>query len=173
MSSEPGDGDILREVGCVDWAAYAMPPSAQWYRHDRVPAAFELLATASTQKEGREAYNSTLFAIGNDHAGCLYPAAVPAVPFIVRVACEYEGWQRWAALEILIECLVFEVDREQFTDPGGSVIHTRDAIVAAIRERRADLDQMTRPGDTGPIAVSARQLVEQLDDIIDCRTERR
>jgi hypothetical protein len=34
---------------------------------------------------------------------------------VARVVRELDGWPRWAALEALIECLAFGVDREQFT----------------------------------------------------------
>jgi len=164
--SNGSDGSgVLCAARGVDWAAYAMPPSAQWYRPDEVPGAFERLTTACSQEQGRAAYNSMLFAVGNNHAGCLYPAAVPATSLVVRVVREHEGWQRWAALEILIECLAFDVDREQFPDRSGAVVHAKKAIVAAVRALRDDLDALARSQDASPIAISARQLVEHLDDV--------
>jgi hypothetical protein len=170
VSNEFDSGGVLRAARSVNWAAYSMPPSAQWYHPDVVPAAFELLTTASSEEEGRDAYNSMLFAVGNNHAGCLYPAAVPATPLIVRVAREHEGWQRWAALEILIECLAFDVDREQFTGPTGSVVHAKEAIIAATRDLHDDLLAMAQPQDTSPVATSARLIIEHLE-IIEHRQE--
>jgi hypothetical protein len=131
-----------------------------------VPAAFELLLTASSREEGRAAYDSMLFAIGNNHAGCLYPAAVPAVPLIARVALEYEGWQRWAAVEVLIECVVFDVDREEFVEASGSVVHVKNAIVAVVGQMRDELQQMACSRDADPVAISAQQLLEQLEDLL-------
>jgi hypothetical protein len=161
--SDPGPGGILRAVGEVDWSAYAMPPSEQWYRPDRVPDAFRLLVSASDQEEGWAAYDTILYAVGNNHAGCLYPAAVPAAPLLVRVVREVPGWSRWAALEILIEYLSFEVDREEFVDPAGSVIHARGAIVATVRSIREDLERLALQPATDPTAKSARDLLELMD----------
>jgi hypothetical protein len=155
---------ILRAVREVDWAAYAMPPSGQWYEPDEVPEAFRVLVTASSPEEGRRASSRMLFAIGNNHAGCLYPAAAPAAPLLVRVVREHEGWARWVALEILIDCLYFGVDREQFTDPSGVVVRTKDVIVAAVQGMREDLERYAREPLTGLTAKSARDLLERLDD---------
>jgi hypothetical protein len=163
VSCDPGATDILEAVREVNWAGYAMPPSRQWYRPDSVIAAFELLLAASSQADGREAYNSMLSAIGNNHAGCLYPAAVPAAPLLVRVVRERQNWQRWAALEILIEYLAFDVDREQFVDPTGSVVRTKDAIVAVVRNARDEVDHIARTQGAVSIA-AACQLLEHLDE---------
>src|SRR5262249_61184627 len=111
------NGDVLRAVGEVDWAASAMPPSEQWYEPGDIPAAFRRLVSASNQQEGDAANSAVLFAIGNNHAGCLYPAAAPAAPLLVRVAREHQGWPRTTALEILTDCVLFDADREQFVDP--------------------------------------------------------
>ncbi|UUV29886.1 hypothetical protein NQK81_34765 [Amycolatopsis roodepoortensis] len=164
MSHDPASGKILQAAYKVDWPGYSMPPSEQWYRSDDVPEAFRILVAASNQKEGRDAYNRMLFAIGNNHAGCLYPAAVPAVPLLIRVVRELRGWPRWSALEILIECLTFGVDREEFIDPSGSTIRTKDAIVAAVRSAREDIQRLARDQVVAPTSTSAQDLLEQLDD---------
>ena len=164
MSHDPASGKILQAVDEVDWHGYSMPPSEQWYRADDVPAAFRLLVATSSQDAGWDAYNRMLFAIGNNHAGCLYPAAVPAVPLLTRVVRELLGWPRWSALEILIECLTFSVDREEFVDPSGSTIRTKDAIVTAVRSTREDLQRLAREQVVVPTAKSAQDLLEQLDE---------
>jgi hypothetical protein len=161
---EPEPGGVLQAVAEVDWSAYAMPPSEQWYRPDRVPAAFTLLATASNQEEGQAAYNAVLFAVGNNHAGCLYPAAAPAASLLMRVVREQPGWPRWAALEILIEFLAFDVDREEFVDPSGSVVQTSDVILTTIGTMRGDLEHLSREQSAVPTAKSAQDLLEQLDE---------
>jgi hypothetical protein len=156
--------DVLRAVDEVDWFAYSMPPSQQWYRPRSVPKAFRLLVAVSNQEQGWAAYNAMLFAVGNNHAGCLYPAAVPAAPLLTRVVRELHGWPRWAALEILIDYLAFDVDRVRFTDPTGSVIETKEAILAAVRNIHEDLERLTKEPAAAPIAKSARDLLEQLDE---------
>src|SRR5215469_10116686 len=106
MAEDLDNADILRAVREVDWAAYPMPPSEQWYEPGNIPAAFRRLVAVSNQQEEDAAYSAMLFAIGNNHAGYLYPAAAPAVPLLVRVAREHQGWVRQTALEILIECVL-------------------------------------------------------------------
>lgn len=162
-ASEPGT-DLLRAVEEIDWPAYAMPPSQQWYRPDQVLEAFRLLVAVSNKDEGLAAYHRMLFAVGNNHAGCLYPAAVPAAPLLTRIVREFQGWPRWAALEILIEYLAFTVDREQFTDPTGAVIYTKDALLAAVLNIHPELERIAMEPSAVPTAASAQDLLEQLDE---------
>ncbi len=165
MPNPPASLGVLRAVAAVDWAAYAMAPSMRWYRPDAVPAAFELLLAASNEDEGRAAYDAMLFAVGNNHAGLLYPAAVPAAPLLVRAARESQSWVRWAALEILIEFTAFDVDREEFVAPSGDVVQTKDAIRAAIRNLVRELEGISdQEADDAPIAQSARELLDRLLD---------
>jgi hypothetical protein len=166
--SSAGDG-VLRMVAAVDWSAYAMPPSAQWYEPEHVPAAFKRLVGVGSEQQGMAAYHAMLFAVGNDHAGVLYPAAAAAAPFLVRVVRECDGWPRRAALEILTEFCYFEADREQFVDPSGRLVHTKEAIVAVIRSLRGDLERMAVQTHkcSVPSAQSARGLLECLDE--ECR----
>ena len=162
MPEDLNDGDVLRAVREVDWAAYAMPPSEQWYEPGNVPAAFRRLVAVSNQQEGAAASSAVLFAIGNDHEGTLYPAAAPAAPLLVPVAREHQGWVRWTALEILIDCLDFGPDREQFIDPSGAVVRTRDAILTAVQGMRQDLNRLAQQ-EADICAGSARVLLERLD----------
>jgi hypothetical protein len=163
MPEDLDNADVLRAVREVDWAAYAMPPSEQWYEPGEVPMAFRRLVAVSNRQEGDAAYSAALFAIGNNHAGCLYPAAAPAAPLLVRVAREHQGWVRQTALEILIDCVLFGVDREQFVDPSGAVVRTKDAILTAVQGMREDLERFAQEQD-GIYAGSARDLLERLDD---------
>ena len=119
MTKSAGLGsEFLRAVDAVDWAAYGIPPCPLGYVPERVPLAFRRLSAVSSWEEAAKAYSDMLFAVGNNHAGCLYPAAVPAAPLLARIVGERSGWPLWAAMEILIEFLSFDVDREEFTDPG-------------------------------------------------------
>src|SRR6185503_4184903 len=102
-------------------------------------------------------------AMGNNHAGVLYPAALPAAPLLVRVACDCEGWVRWAALEILIEFTAFGVDREEFVAPSGAVVHAKTAVLAVIRSLLGDLELIAQQDDSAvPTAQSARELLDCL-----------
>ena len=162
VAEDPGNADVLQAVREVDWAAYPMPSSESWYEPGDIPAAFRRLVAVSNQQEGGAACSAVLFAIGNNHAGYLVPAAAPAAPLLVRVAREHQGWVRWTALEILIDCLDFGPDREQFIDPSGAVVRTRDAILTAVQGMRQDLNRLAQQ-ETGICAGSAQVLLEKLD----------
>lgn len=122
-----------------------------------------------------------LSAVGNNHAGCLYPAAVPAAPLLARIVREQSGWPRWAAMEVLIEFLSFDVDREEFGDPAGVLVRPKEAILGAVLEIHDDLERLSsarsvgrRPVSTwptdglppaiAPVGDSAADLLEALDD---------
>ena len=97
----------MEAVDAVDWAAF---PGTEWYRPTKVAPALRALAAATDQTAARDAGSRVLFAIGNDHAGSLYTAAVPALPFVVEVALHGARWSRWGALEVLIDAHVFAPD---------------------------------------------------------------
>jgi hypothetical protein len=122
-----------------------------------------------------------LSAVGNNHAGYLYPAAVPATPLLARNIRERSGWSQWAAMEILIEFLSFDVDREEFTDPARALVRTTKAILGAVLEIHDDLERLAaarsvggrpvsnwptdgRPPAVVPIGDSAADLLEALDE---------
>ncbi|MFI6071735.1 hypothetical protein ACIA5C_09120 [Actinoplanes sp. NPDC051343] len=52
------------------------------------------------------------------------------------------GRARWAGLEILIEFLSFGFDREEFTDPAGTLVRPKEAIVGAGPEIHDDLERV-------------------------------
>jgi hypothetical protein len=164
MATDSADDAVLRSVRAIDWSGYPMPPSSEWYEPDSVPAAFESLVEASSEQQGRAAYNAMLFAVGNNHAGVLYPAAAAAAPLVVRVAREGNDWVRHAALQILIEFVFFGVDREQFVDPTGKSVDAKEAIMAEIEGMRDDLELMTDV-QSGSTAQSARELLDVLDEV--------
>jgi hypothetical protein len=163
--------EFLRAVDAVDWVAYGLSPCPLGYRAERPPRAFRRLVAVSNQAEAATAYGEMLFAVGNNHAGVLYPAAVPAAPLLATIVRERSGWARWAASETLIEFLSFDADRDEFTDPGGRPVRTKDAILAAVLEIHDDLEALAARRPTGrrspvvaPIADSAADLLEALND---------
>lgn len=147
--------DLLRAIDAVEWAAYAMPPSPLGYRPEPVTAVFRRLLAASSWAEASAAYGEMLFAVGNNHAGCLYPAAVPAAPLLARIVRERSGWTQWAAMEILIEFLSFDVDREEFTDPAGALVRVKEAVLEAVLEIHDDLERLGTARSAGGRPVSA------------------
>ena len=166
MPNRPADDDIRRAVDAVDWAAYSMPPSVEDYEPERVPRAFDRILSASNEEQGRDAYDAMLSAVGNNHAGWLYPAALPAAKLIIRIARECGGFVRWSALEVLIEFLSFGWDPKWIVDPSdGKQVHLRPAVVAMVQDMRAELELMA-VGENGvaPTPYSAGELVSLLDE---------
>jgi hypothetical protein len=173
--------ELLRAVEAVDWAAYAIPPSPRGYEPERVPSAFRRLLAVSNWGQAATAYGQMLFAVGNNHAGYLYPAAVPAASLLARTVRERSGWTRWAAMEILIEFLSFGVDRQKFTDPAGVPVQTKEAILRAVLEIHENLERLGaarsvgarpvstwptdgRPPVVAPVADSAADLLDALNE---------
>jgi hypothetical protein len=98
---------VIEQVTEVDWSAY---PGPTYYRPSDVPASLRALAAATDEATARDAYHRVLYAIGNDHAGSLYTAAVPALPFVVEIARHGARWARWGALEVLVDAHAFSPD---------------------------------------------------------------
>lgn len=73
------------------------------YDPDRVAAAFALLATAGSEAEAQAAYEASLSALGNNHAGTFYPAALAAIPLLrwYQDNRATRRWPRWVAAEVL------------------------------------------------------------------------
>ncbi|GAA1024870.1 MULTISPECIES: hypothetical protein [Amycolatopsis] len=59
-----------------DWHAL---PGPTWYRPAEAAAAAGDLAKSASADDAASAVRRLVDAVGNDHAGTLYPAAVPAV----------------------------------------------------------------------------------------------
>jgi hypothetical protein len=173
--------ELLRAVVAVDWVSYGIPPVPLGYSPARVPSAFRRLLAVSSWAEAATAYGEMLCAVGNNHAGYLYPAAVPAAPLLAQIVREQSGWTRWATTEILIEFVSFGVDREEFTDPAGEPVRTKEAILEAVLEIHDDLERLgtarsagTRPVSSWPtngqppadvpMGDSAADLLEVVDD---------
>ena len=85
----------------VDWGLF---PGPEDYRPKHVAASLRQLATVNSPEASSAAGARVRWAIGNDHAGVVYPAAVPAVGCLVDIAVngpEPEG--RVAAVGVLID----------------------------------------------------------------------
>lgn len=115
----------------IDWTQL---PGPKWYKPTSVPKAFHALLLADDEASAREACNDMLFAVGNNHAGSLYPAAAVAVHEVLRIAEERTGWVRSAALDILSLLVEFgaEPDFATFQRADGSVIDVELEIVLAV-----------------------------------------
>lgn len=120
---------MLSDKDCAEF------PGPRWYEPKSVPRALVLLRSARSEADARSAYDSVLFAVGNNHAGSLYPIAAAAVHDILGDIAERSGWSRSAALEILGELLRFspEPDFATFRRSDGTTVDVSLEIVLAVR----------------------------------------
>ena len=134
----------------VQWSRFPGPPH---YSPDEVPLAFAELLAVTDEASSDAAYNRMLFAVGNNHAGPLYPASVAAVYEVVRAALERTAWVRHCALNILIEMVCFapEPGFEPFRTHDGREVDVeaeiRKCVMAAVEAVNAIvLDQASLSG---------------------------
>lgn len=116
----------------VDWAAI---PGPRWYRPDAVPEAFaNLLGSTRNDLDQGGGVRS---AVGNDHAGTLYPAAVAGTDVLLEIIAKHPGPPRNAALGVLLDwwgCFQPEPGFESYTDQKGQTIDVIEAIVERVRQ---------------------------------------
>lgn len=97
-------------TGSVDWSSFEQP---EWNQPGTVESALDALWQLREPEAFGEHYNRILYCLGNNHAGTLFPVAVPAIDAlaeIVRDGAHVQG--RRCALEVLIDVLSFHPDRD-------------------------------------------------------------
>jgi len=155
---------IARAAADVDWSAYTMPPSTEDYRPEDVPVAFVQLWSSTTQTEAQSAYDAVLESIVHNHSGWLYAAAVPATPLLTRMVLETTGLPRRMAIHLLANLLWWSTPGQEFTDPYGVTIRTREFIRNTIQVTRPTLLELSTGTARKPITVAAFELLEALDE---------
>ena len=93
--------NILECIKSIDWANFKGP---EYYNPQKVIESLSKLTVLIDEKTGRDASNSVLFAIGNNHAGTYYPAIEKALGIIIEIAISsnYEI-SRYYSLDMLID----------------------------------------------------------------------
>ncbi|MCP3883165.1 MAG: hypothetical protein GY701_32915 [Sulfitobacter sp.] len=85
----------------INWAEFDGPSG---YDPSRVEDALAMLLGAQTQRQAQAAYNEVLSAVGNNHAGTMYPAAVEMAAILREFRQQgLAGGPGWAAAEVLID----------------------------------------------------------------------
>jgi hypothetical protein len=138
----------------VEWAAI---PGPQWYEPETVAEAFAtLIDTARGDHDPGHAIRS---AVGNDHAGTLYPAAVIGADVLLDIIARYSGPARNIALGVLLDwwgCFQPEPGFESYADQEGQTVYVIPAIVRRVRLAVGML-QVIAEQDAG-----ARRLIQEL-----------
>ena len=96
-------GELLVAIDEADWERFAGP---EYYDPESARRSLRELASIENEAAADTAYNDVLFGIGNSHAGSYYPAALCAVPLLVRISASGQPWPRYAALEVLTDLLI-------------------------------------------------------------------
>jgi hypothetical protein len=87
-------------------------PGPEDYDPSAVIPALLSIGSVTDMNSLNETSNRCLYALGNNHRGTLFPAAIWAVPFLAWYAVEGRGWVRFAALDILTDAMCFDADGE-------------------------------------------------------------
>ena len=123
----------------MEWAHI---PGPRWYRPELAAAAADALVRAGTSGEAVQAVADLRYAVSNDHAGSLYPAAVPAASVLVQVILERPGEARAYALSTLLDwwgTFGPEPGFEIYDDPAGGPAEIPEGIMRRVRQAAAAL----------------------------------
>jgi hypothetical protein len=114
----------------INWATI---PGPKYYHPADVESAIQSVVEAPVQE--RDPGAALRYAVGNDHAGTLYPAAVAATKRLLDVIQNRPGAPRRAALIVLIDwwgTFRPEPGYETFPDSTGATVELLPAIVNEI-----------------------------------------
>lgn len=122
----------------IAWSSY---PGPEAYKPDEVSPALSACEAVTSRASALKTYHRVLFAVGNNHAGTVYPAAAAAAPILLRLALESDGWLQWLGFEVLVELVLFEAEPgyEEFVNAEGVRVRVKDNIRETIWAARAGL----------------------------------
>ncbi|MFI6789979.1 hypothetical protein ACIBG4_21915 [Nonomuraea sp. NPDC050383] len=143
----------------VEWAAF---PGPQWYRPETVAEAFATLIYIS--RGDHDPGHAVRSAVGNDHAGTLYPAAVIGTDVLLDIIARHPGRPRNVALGVLLDwwgCFQPEPGFESYVGQEGETVQVIPAIVRRVRLAVGML-QVIAEQDSG-----ARGLIQELITLLD------
>jgi hypothetical protein len=143
----------------VEWAHI---PGPKWYRPELAAAAADALARADNPGRAVQAVADLRYAVSNDHAGSLYPAAVPAAGVLVQVILERPGKPRAYALSALLDwwgTFGPEPGFEIYDDPVCGPAGITEGIMRQVRQAAAAL----RPLAVGEDRRAINEVLRLLD----------
>ncbi|GAA4528041.1 hypothetical protein [Amycolatopsis samaneae] len=129
-------------MSTVDWTRI---PGPERYRPERAAAAERALADAATEYRAGRAVADLRHEVSNDHAGSLYPAAVPATSVFVQVILERPGEPRYWALTTLLDWWGLfrpEPGFPGYPDPEAGPVEITEGIVLRVREKAPELARL-------------------------------
>lgn len=116
-----------------DWTRIPGPPG---YEPARARVAVDALTQAGSPEQASRAVADLRFAVSNDHAGSLYPAAVPAASIFLRIIGTMPGAPREQALAALLDwwgTFHPEPGFDTYHDPAAGLVEIADGITRHVR----------------------------------------
>jgi hypothetical protein len=123
--------DLKAAIDGADWEHF---PGPEYYDPQRARRSlYRLLATVD-EAQSWKAYTEVLSGIGNDHRGSFYPAALAAVPLLVRIAAAGLEWPRFGALQVLTDLLISFGPEQGYEQFEGSPVDLMRTLIDAMSD---------------------------------------
>jgi hypothetical protein len=78
-------------------------PQPSWNGASTIDAVLAQVAGVRSDHETDAAYQSLLYAVGNNHAGTYYPVVLALFPYFESILTEGSGWAQFVVLEALVD----------------------------------------------------------------------
>jgi hypothetical protein len=151
-------------VDTVDWSRIT---DARAYSSKLARAAVDALRDPRSAEHAARAVADLRYAVSNDHAGTLYPAAVPATTLFLAVIADLPGPPRREALDTLLDwwsCFVADPECETYDDPERGPVDVREGIAERVRMAADMLRRVAEdPSAGGHHRPAAKKLLQTID----------
>lgn len=152
-------------MDAVDWSRIT---GSRWYQPEAAQAAADALCDSPSAERAARAVADLRHAVSNDHAGTLYPAAVPATTVFLEVIADRPGPARQEALDALLDwwgCFIADPGFETYDDPEHGPVNVCEGIAERVRAAADMLRRVAEdPSDGGHHRPAVKELLQNLDD---------
>jgi hypothetical protein len=124
-------GDLEAAIDGADWEHFRGP---EYYDPEKARRSLHRLLAAEDEAQSWKAYSDVLYGIGNDHRGSFYPAALAAVPLLVRIAVSGLQWPRFGALHVLTDLLISFGPEQGYERFEGGPVDLMRALIDAMSD---------------------------------------
>ncbi|GGK61963.1 hypothetical protein Ppa06_60860 [Planomonospora parontospora subsp. parontospora] len=170
MFSEVTRGNPALGIGreAVEHMDWDRIPGPAWYLPKDARAAMEALVRSADDGQAARALADLRYAVTNDHAGTLYPAAVPATSVLLEAIGERPGPPRQEALNALLDwwgCFHPEPGFGTYVDPSAGSVGLIEGIMRCVRDATDMLHRVADdPSGGGGHRAGVMLLLARLDE---------
>ncbi|MFB9836581.1 hypothetical protein [Actinoallomurus acaciae] len=151
-------------MDAVDWSRIT---DSRAYSSELARAAVDALRRPRSAEHAARAVADLRYAVSNDHAGTLYPAAVPATTLFLKVIADLPGPARGEALDALLDWwgrFVADPECETYDDPERGPVDVREGIAERIRMATGMLRRVAEdPSAGGHHRPAAKELLRNIE----------